>query len=166
MLLQPTYTYKFSPLIGAGVSGIYQKRQLHRPVLRITPTSTITRATLNSTGHSPRDRNLSFGGFGSKYQATQIESSATGSGAHDGSGYELDAAAVDQASRLIYQHTNIDQMHSIPCDRRREHVGRQVERSLQDQLSQYRADLSRFVIPRAAGACMSTTRRSFNTIEN
>jgi hypothetical protein len=159
VLLQPSYTYRFSPLIGAGVSAIYQK-------FNYTPTF---------LGHSDFDfyqgnaelnwkfnqkSELSFGGFASKYQASEIESSATGAGPT----VSLDTSwspLLSTNASITYQHTNIDQSSSPVVQADVNTWGGNLGAVYKSQLSQYRLSISRFVTPSGGGGVYVNDQAQF-----
>ena len=77
----PTYVYQYSPLLGLGVSGVFQKINYSPsgPTFNTDFNYYFAKAFANYTLGPKSD--LSFGGFGARYQANGVESSATGSGA-------------------------------------------------------------------------------------
>ena len=162
VLLQPSYTYRFSPVIGGGVSAIYQKVNYSPTVLDHSDFDFYQGNAELSWKFSQRSE-LSFGGFGSKYQSTQIESSATGGGATVGLDTNWTPLLSTNAS-VSYQHTNIDQSTPPVVKTGVNTWGGSASAVYKAQIEPVPGDPRRASSPpRAAAACMSTTRRSFNT---
>jgi len=149
VLLQPSYTYKFSPVIGAGVSAIYQKFNF-TPALLGHSDFDFYQGNAELNWKFSQRSELSFGGFGSKYEATQIQSSATGAGPTVG----LDTSwspLLSTNATITYQHTNLDQSSSPVVKTDINTWGGNASAVYKGQLSQYRLILSRFVTPSGGG---------------
>ena len=149
VLLQPSYSYRFSPVIGAGVSGIYQKFDYTPTFLGHSDFDYYQGSADLNWKFSPRQE-LSFGAFGSKYQATRIESSATGAGPS----VSLDTSwspLLSTNATITYQHTNIDQSTPPAVNTDLNTWGGNASAVYKSQISQYRLILSRFVTPSGGG---------------
>jgi hypothetical protein len=150
-LVVPSYNFRFSPVLAAGVSGIYQK---------------VNYSPNDDSGHvdfayyfgkasvtwsfSPRSE-LSFGGFGSKYEATRFESAATGSGA----AVDLDTNWTPLLSTTIstvYQHTDVNTSIPTPFIGTANSWGATVGVAYKSQLDQLRLNAGRLITPSGGGA--------------
>jgi hypothetical protein len=149
-LAVPSYNYKLSPLLGWGVSGIYQK-------INYSPNNDYEfvdfdyyygKAAL-TWNVSQRDE-LSFGGFGSKYEATRIDSRATGSG-----------AVIDWDSHLtqllslgvsgVYERVDLTEKQPAVIENTSNAWGATVSLAYQNQLNQFRLNGGRLITPSGAG---------------
>jgi hypothetical protein len=149
VLLQPSYTYRFSPIISGGVSAIYQKVDYSPTFLDHSNFDFYQGSAALSWKVSQRSE-WSFGGFGSKYKSTQIDSTATGGGAT----VSLDTTwspLLSTNATVSYQHTNIDQSAPPVVKTGVNTWGGSASAVYKAQLSQYRAILSRFVTPSGGG---------------
>jgi hypothetical protein len=76
----PTYNFKFSPLLAGGISGVYQRMQ-YSPDDEFTHVNFQYYSGKAALTWSLSQRSeLSFAGFGSKYEALHFDSHATGAG--------------------------------------------------------------------------------------
>ena len=149
VLLQPSYSYKFSPLIDGGVSAIYQKVSYSPTFFDLSDFYYYQGSAELGWKYSQKSE-LSFSGFGSKYSSTQISSTATGGGATVGLDTNWTPLLSTQAS-VSYQHTNIDQT-TPPVEKAGVNTwGGSASVVYKSQLNQYRAILSRFVTPSGGG---------------
>lgn len=149
VLLQPSYTYRFSPIIGGGVSAIYEKAD-YSPTILDHANFDFYQGNAALSWKSSQRSEWSFGGFGSKYNSTQIQSSATGGGATVG----LDTSwspLLSTNATVNYQHTNIDQTTPPVVKGGINTWGGSASAVYKAQLSQYRVILSRFVTPSGGG---------------
>jgi hypothetical protein len=163
-LLQPSYTYRFSPVFGGGVSAIYQKVNYTPTFLDHADFDYYQGSAELSWKFSQRSE-LSFGGFGSKYQATQIESSATGYGPTVG----LDTSwspLLSTNATITYQHSNIDQSSPPVVKANINTWGGDVSAVYKGLLSQYRLILSRFVTPSGGGGVYVNDQAQFQYNRN
>jgi hypothetical protein len=149
LLLQPSYTYRFSPVIGGGVSAIYQKVD-YSPTFLDHSNFDFYQGNAALSWKSSQRSEWSFGGFGSKYESTQIQSNATGGGATVGLDTIWSPLLSTNAS-VTYQHTNIDQSTPPVVKGGVNTWGGSASAVYRAQLSQYRAILSRFVTPSGGG---------------
>jgi hypothetical protein len=159
VLLQPSYTYKFSPLIGAGVSGVYQN-------VRYSPTF-LDHSNFNyyqgnaelSWKYTQRSE-LSFGGFGSRYDSTEISSTATGSGAT----VSLDTSwtpLLSTSAEVLFQHTHVDQSSPPVLNTDVNTWGGSVGAVYKAQISQYRLNIQRGVTPSGGGGVYVNDQAQF-----
>jgi hypothetical protein len=147
----PSYNFRFSPLLAAGLTGIYQK---------------VNYSPNDSSGHvdfeyyfgkaaaswtlSPRSE-LSFGGFGSKYEATRYNSNATGSGAvvdFDTNWTPLFSTTLE----TVYQHSDINTSIPTPLITTSNAWGATVSVAYKTQISRLRLDAGRSITPSGGGA--------------
>jgi hypothetical protein len=149
VLVQPSYSYKFSPLIDVGVSGIYQKLNYSPTVFELSDFDYYQGNAELGWKYSQKSE-LSFSGFGSKYTSTRISSTATGGGATVGWDTNWTPLLSTQAT-ASYQHTNIDQSAPPVVKAGVNTWGGSASAVYKSQLNQYRAILSRFVTPSGGG---------------
>ncbi len=147
----PSYNFRFSPLLAATVTGIYQK---------------VNYSPNDSSGHvdfeyyfgkaaaswtfSPRSE-LSFGGFGSKYEATRYNSNATGSGAV----VDFDTnwtPILSTTFEAVYQHTDINTSIPPPLITTSNAWGATASVAYKTQISRLRLDAGRMITPSGGGA--------------
>jgi len=166
VLLLPSYSYNFSPIIEAGVSGIYQSAN-YTPSLTDSPTTGnyntdyqfyLGKAFL-SWDFSQRSE-VSFGGYGSKFKATQIYSDATGTGVSVGLDTKWSPLLSTDAT-VIYQHTSIDMSFPMILNTSVNTWGATVGAVYKGQLSQYRLSGGRIITPSGGGAVYVNEQAQF-----
>jgi hypothetical protein len=159
-ILDPKYVYNFTPIIGAGVSGQYQ-------VVNYSPAGDTShvdfdyyqaRAFLTWTYSQTSD--VSFGGYGSKYEATHFASRATGSGATMDLNTTWTPLLSTKAS-VIYQHTNIDDVLPTPLNTQNNAWGASVAAIYKTQVDQFRLNAGRSISPSGGGAVFDVDRLQF-----
>jgi hypothetical protein len=158
--LFPKYTYSFSPVIGAGVSGQYT-------IDRYSPSAIsdhvdfeyyVGRAFL-SWYFSPTS-SLSAGVLGSKYEASQFPSSATGTGGN----VVLDTTWTPVLSTefsLIDQHTSISEVLPNVLHTSVNAWGGSAEVVYKSQVSQFKLNANRSVSPSGGGSAYTVNRLQF-----
>jgi hypothetical protein len=150
-ILVPSYTYKFTPLLGGGVSGIYQK-------LNYSPNDKTSHVDFDyylgkaflSWSLSPRSE-LSVGGFGSKYRATRIDSRATGTGGT----MDLDmnwSPLLSTTVSVVYQRTSVDMTVPTVLHGVANAWGATLSAVYKAQVDQFRLNLGRLITPSGGGA--------------
>jgi hypothetical protein len=149
-LVVPSYNYKLTPLFGLGVSGVYQK-------VNYSPNNSYEyvdfdyyfgKAALTWT-LSPRDE-LSFGGFGSKYNATRVDSRATGEGIEvdwDSSWTQL----ITTGLTGIYERIEVNATAPEVVDSTSNAWGLSANISYENQLNRLRLIGGRIITPTGAG---------------
>ncbi|MEA3197744.1 MAG: hypothetical protein QOF32_1796 [Gammaproteobacteria bacterium] len=150
-ILIPSYNYKFTPILGAGVSGIYQK-------LNYAPNDATSHVDFDYylgkaylTWSLNQKSELSAGAFGSKYQATRIDSRATGTGAT----MDLDTKWTQLLSTtlsVVYQRTSVDMTVPTTLNSVANAWGATFSAVYKTQVSQYRLNLGRLITPSGGGA--------------
>jgi hypothetical protein len=150
LLLQPKYTYDFTPVIGAGVSGIFQG-------LRYSPSDDFAHIDFNyyyaeafvGWHYSSRSM-LSFGGYGSKYDATHIDSTATGAG----TSVEWNTnwtPLLSTDANAVFQRTKVDQTIPTLVHENVNAWGATFGAVYKAQISSYRLHFGRIITPSGAG---------------
>ena len=167
LLLYPTYSYKLTPIIGAGVSGVYQN-------VTYTPAESLGNSDFDyyqakaflSWSYSQRT-DLSFGVFGSKFQVSHVDSEATGSGATVDLNTSWSPVFSTHAS-LIYQHTSIADEAVADDNRAVGAVGGNVFASYRSQVSEIKFSAGRGFTPSGAAAVYSvdTAQLQYNRTLN
>jgi hypothetical protein len=155
VLVMPTFTQKFSPLIALGVSGVYQRVDLTPTVLGLADFNYYQGKGTADYSFSQRS-DLSFGVFGSKFNADQAGSSATG----EGVAFEWDtkwSPLLSSAASVTYQRTDTTYRTNIAVPSSQvlqtdvNTWGANLSVVYQSQLNQYRLTAQRIVTPSAAG---------------
>jgi hypothetical protein len=148
VLLLPSYSYRLSPIISAGVSGIFQDVHYTPALIDHADFDYYLGKAFIGWDFSQRSE-LSFGGFGSKYKATQIDSTATGGGGSVG----LDTSwtpLLSTSATVTYQRTMIDMPPTI-LNSEVGTWGATFGATYKAQVSQYRLNLVRIVTPTGGG---------------
>jgi hypothetical protein len=159
VLVQPSYSYKFSPLIDVGVSAIYQKVSYSPAIFELSNFDYYQGSAELGWKYSQKSE-LSFSGFGSKYNSTQISSTATGGGATVGLDTNWTPLLSTQAS-VSYQHTNVDQSAPPVVKTGVNTLGGSAAVVYKAQLDQYRVIVSRFVTPSGGGGVYVNDQAQF-----
>ncbi len=159
VLLQPSYSYQFSPLINGGVSGIYQKVN-YSPTFLDHSDFDYYEGSADLAWKYSQKSELSFSGFGSKYSSTQIDSTATGGGATVGLNTNWTPLLSTQAS-ASYQHTNVNQTTAPVVKAGVNTWGGSAGAVYKAQIEQYRVILSRFVTPSGGGGVFVNDQAQF-----
>lgn len=169
VLLLPEYSYNFSPVVEAGVSGIYQSAN-YTPSL-INNTNNTNNGIYNtdyqfylgkaflSWDFTQRSA-VSFGGYGSKFKATQVYSDATGTGVS----VELDtkwSPLLSTDASVVYQHTSIDMTFPSILNTSVNTWGATFGAVYKGQLSQYRLSGGRIITPSGGGAVYVNEQAQF-----
>jgi hypothetical protein len=149
LILLPDYSYSITPLTAAGVSGIYQK-------LNYSPNNTSGvdfdyyqgKAYLRWTLDQKSD--LTVGAYGSKYQASRIDSQATATGAT----LALDtnwSPLLSTDATVVYQRTNIDTTIPVPFKSTANPWGATVSAAYKGEVNQFRMNAGRVITPSGGG---------------
>lgn len=172
LLLQPRYDFKFSPTLGVGVGGIYQS-------LSYSPSDALAHVDFDySLGRafvswtvSPQTE-MEFGGFGSRYHATQVLADATGAGAS----FDLNTTWTQLFSTsfsAVYQHTNFNSAlpqtyggAPVPMTANDNAWGATFSAVYKGQISQFRANLGRTITPSGAGGIYVNDQVQFQYTRN
>jgi len=154
-LVVPRYNFKYSPLCGFGVSGVYQR-------IDYSPSDDIAHVNFayyfgqaSATWTLGPRSELSFGAFDSRYEAIRYYSNAKGTGGT----LDLDTAwtpLLSTTASLIYDHVNVDT--SIPTLFRgsKDAFGATASVAYKTQISQYRMDAGQYVTPSGGGSLFYT----------
>jgi len=151
VLLLPDYAYKLTPLMSAGASVIYQS-------INYSPSNDINLVDFDyylgkgflSWALSQRTA-LSFGGYGSKYQAKHIDSHATAGGGS----LDLDSnwtPLLSTTVSVIYQRTNVEMTVPTTVNSEANAWGATVAVTYKSALSQFRLNGGRLITPSGGGA--------------
>ena len=162
-LVVPSYNFKFSPIFGWGLSGVYQK-------INYSPNNSFDLVDFDYyfgkasfTWEVTQRDELSFGAFGSKYEATRFESHATGEGVQidwDSNWTPListGVSLVDERLRLNETQPNLtgnpaNPTQPILIDNTANSWGATVSLTYHNQLNQFRLNGGRLITPTGAGA--------------
>jgi hypothetical protein len=148
--LFPTYAYSLTPVVDAGVSGQYQ-------LVNYSPTDItshsnyryyLARAFVSWSFSQTSD--VSLGGYGSKYEATQIVSQATGTGATLDFDTKWTPAFSTKAS-LVDQRTSIHDVLPTPLNAEVNAWGATVAATYIAQVDQFRLNAGRSISPSGGG---------------
>jgi hypothetical protein len=158
VLLYPKYVYSLTPVMGVGVSGSYQD-------VTYSPTDALDhtnfeyysgKAFLSWSVSQTAD--LSFGGYGSKYQATGAE--ATGAGVT----VDLNKSwtpVFSTAASVAYQHTTFDDTTPVVLNSSVNAWGATVSADYKTQLDRFRLSAGRSISPSGGGALYNVDRVQF-----
>jgi hypothetical protein len=167
-LVVPSYNFKISPVFGWSLSGVYQK-------VNYAPNNTYEWVDFDYyfgkasfTWNVTQRDELSFGAFGSKYEATRFDSHATGEGlAIDWSSdwtplISTGVSLVDERLRLneiqpaADETTDVTQpvviTPAVGINNTANSWGATVSATYHTQLSQFRLNGGRLITPTGAGA--------------
>jgi hypothetical protein len=164
IFLQPSYTYKFTPVIGAGVSGIYQSAYYTPTVKGLDDFNYYMGKAYLDWSLSPRSE-LTFGAFGTRFEATRITSNATGGGASVALESDWTPLFSTSATVLI-QHDNIQMGLPNPLNVDVNTWGASVGAAYKAQVTQYRFNLGRNVTPSGAGGVYINNQAQFQYIRD
>jgi hypothetical protein len=150
-LVVPSYNFKYSPLLGFGVSGVYQR-------IDYTPNDSVAHVDFAyyfgqasaSWTLGPRSE-LSFGGFDSKYEATRYYSDARGQGGT----LDLDtkwSPLFSTSASVVYEHVSVDTAIPTPFTGSKNAYGATVSAAYKTQVSQYRLDGGQLITPSGGGS--------------
>jgi hypothetical protein len=167
VLLYPDYAYKLTPLLGLGVSGVYQD---------VTYSPAIDRNHLDFDYYLGRAfvswsfcqrSDMQFGLFGTKFQAPHADAEATGGGA------TVDLTTnwspiFSTHEQVLYQHTDVNNQ-AVNVDGEPEavfngsvgRVGGSVDAVYKAQVSQFRLSAGRAISPSGAGALYTVDKVQF-----
>jgi hypothetical protein len=162
--LAPKYLYNITPIIGAGVTGQYQ-------IVNYSPSDENHndfeyyqgRAYLRWAFSQISD--VQLGGFASKFDATHLQDTETGSGAT----LDLNSAWTPLWSTkesLVFQHTIIDDVNPTPMTAKVNFVGAIISAIYKNQTDQFRVDLGRTLAPSGAGGLYTVDRLQFQYDKN
>jgi hypothetical protein len=170
VLVLPQYEYNLSPLWNVGVSGIYQGLRYH-------PTSASFLVDFNyyqgkgfvSWAAGPRSQ-ISLGAYGSNYQATQIDSQATGAGGS----LDLDTKWTPLLATnfsAVYQRTNVYQriLGGPASEQLNTEVnlwGATFGAVYKGQVAQYRFNIGRIITPSGGGGIYVNDQAQFQYDRN
>lgn len=162
VLLLPRYDYKITPTMDVGVSGTYQS-------LNYSPSDDIDHIDFNYYSGkgfltwtiSPRT-DLQFGGYGVKYEATHVDSAASGGGVSlDSSTAWTQLFSTDV--NVVYQHTNFDS--AIPAQPILKFTnntwGATASAVYKAQVSQFRFTIGRIITPSGGGGIYVNDQAQF-----
>jgi hypothetical protein len=154
-LVVPKYNFKYSPLWGFGVSGVYQRIDYspNDDIAHVDFAYYFGQASATWT-LGPRSE-LSFGAFDSKYEATRYYSNAKGTGGT----LDLDTAwspLLSTTATIVYDHVTADTAIPTLFHGSKDAFGATVGVAYKAQISQYRMDAGQFVTPSGGGSLYYT----------
>jgi hypothetical protein len=164
ILLQPSYSYKFTPILGAGVSAIYQSAFYTPTVVGLDNFNYYLGKAYLDWSLSPRSE-LTFGAFGTKFEATRITSDANGGGVS----VELDSdwtPLFSTNATVLYQHDNIEIGLPAPLNASVNTWGAILGAAYKTPVTQYRFNLGRNVTPSGGGGVYINEQAQFQYIRN
>lgn len=170
VLLMPSFTQKFSPLIALGVSGVYQRLDLTPSVLGLADFNYYQGRGTADWSYSQRS-DLSFGVFGLKFNADQAGSSATGEGLSFGWDTKW-SPLLSTSATVTYQRTDVTYRTDIavpssPVLQTDVNTwGANLSGFYQSQLNQYRVTLQRIVTPSSAGGMYVNNQAQFQYVRD
>ena len=151
----PKYTYDLTQLVGVGVSGVAQR-------VTYSPADPFGHVDFDyyqgqlmlSRKFGPRTQ-LSLAGYGARYSAIDLDSTANAGGANLELDYKWSARASGGVS-VSYQHTNIDQVEPSPFRSTANTWGASFDNTWKQQTGQWRITIERDVSPNAGGGLFAT----------
>lgn len=152
-LVVPAYNFKYSPLWGFGVSGLYQR-------LDYSPNDDFAHVNFAyyfgqasaTWSLSPRSE-LSFGAFDSRYEATGYFSDAKGSGGT----LDLDTdwtPLVSTAASVVAEHVDVDTSIPVLFRGSKNAFGATVSVAYKTLVSQYRMNAGQLITPSGGGSLL------------
>jgi hypothetical protein len=165
LILLPDYSYNVTPLMAAGVSAVYQQ-------LNYSPDNTFSavdfnyyqaKAYLRWTLNQKND--LTFGGYGSDYDATHFDSRATAGGAT----LTLDTSwspLLSTSAGVVYQRTNIDTAIPSPLKEVANPWGATFSAVYKAEVDQFRMDAGRVITPSGGGGIYVNDQLQFQYDRN
>jgi hypothetical protein len=150
-LVVPNYNFRYSPLLGFGVSGLYQR-------IDYSPNDSFShvdfayyfgKASATYT-LSPRSE-LSIGAFDSKYEATRYFSDARGAGGT----LDLDTnwtPLFSTTGSVVVEHVAVDTAIPNPFRGSKDAFGATVSATYKTLVSQYRLNAGQLVTPSGGGS--------------
>jgi hypothetical protein len=150
-LVVPNYNFRYSPLLGFGVSGLYQH-------IDYSPNDSFShvdfayyfgKASATYT-LSPRSE-LSLGAFDSKYEATRYFSDARGTGGT----LDLDTnwtPLFSTTGSVVVEHVDVDTAIPNPFRGSKDAFGATVSATYKTLVSQYRLNAGQLVTPSGGGS--------------
>jgi hypothetical protein len=164
VLLLPSYSYKISPLWGVGVSGIYQNVQ-YTPSIADLEDFNYYQGKAHLDWNFTQRTQLSFGAYSSKYEATKIDSNATGSGVSA----DMDTSwtpLLSTSASVLYQHTTIDMTYPSYLNTDVNTWGGTIGASYKTQTTQYRLNVGRILTPTGGGGVYANEQAQFQYNRN
>jgi hypothetical protein len=156
----PSYSYNLTPLLAAGVSGLYQK-------INYSPNDDARfvdfdyyQAKAYLVWTVSHNSDLTFGGYGNKFNATRFDSTATAKGGSLDLNTSWTPLLSTRAS-VVLQHSDI--VSSIPptIDGSVNAWGGALGVDYKTEVQQFRADLSRLITPSGGGSVYINNQLQF-----
>ena len=156
----PSYSYNLTPLLAAGVSGLYQK-------INYSPNDDARfvdfdyyQAKAYLVWTVSHNSDLTFGGYGNKFNATRFDSTATAKGGSLDLNTSWTPLLSTRAS-VVLQHSDI--VSSIPptIDGSVNAWGGALGVDYKTEVQQIRADLSRLITPSGGGSVYINNQLQF-----
>jgi hypothetical protein len=151
MYVVPSYTYSLTPRISAGVSALYQK-------INYSPNDDVRfvdfdyyQGKLYLVWSVSQKSDLTFGGYGNKYNATRFDSTATAEGASVDYATSWTPLFSTRAS-VVLQHSDIETAIPPAFDGTVNTWGGSLNATYKGEIQQVRADLSRLLTPSGGGS--------------
>jgi hypothetical protein len=154
-LVVPTYNFHYSPLLGFGFSGLYQRIDYspNDAVAHVDFAYYFGKASATYT-LSPRSE-LSIGAFDAKYEATRYFSDARGAGGT----LDLDTdwtPLFSTTASVVYEHVEVDTAIPTPFRGSKNAFGATVSAAYKTLVSQYRVNAGQLVTPSGGGSLFLT----------
>jgi hypothetical protein len=149
--VMPSYSYNLTPLLAAGVSGLYQK-------INYSPNDNSRfvdfdyyQAKAYLVWTVTHNTDLTFGGYGNKYNATRFDSTATAKGGSLDLNTSWTPLLSTRAS-VVLQHSDIDSSIPPTFSGSVNTWGGALGTAYKTEVQQVRADLSRLITPSGGGS--------------
>jgi hypothetical protein len=156
----PTYNFKFSPLLAGGLSGVYQRMQYSPDddFSHVDFQYYLGKASLTWTVSERSE--LSFGGFGSKYDALHFDSHSTGAGGS----LDFDThwtQKLSASASLIFERVKFTQTAPQILDTSANATGGTVGLIYAAQVSRFKFNAGRVVTPSGGGSLYTSDQIRF-----
>jgi hypothetical protein len=160
----PKYTYSLAPTIGVGVSGQFQTVSYSSSDINHSGFDYYLGRAFVAWTFSQRS-DVTFGAFGSKYDATHVDSQATGSGATADLNTNWTPLLSTKFS-LVFQHTNVNGTYPTVLDTTVNEVGGTAAVAYKTETDQFRLNVGRTISPSGGGAIYTVDRAQFEYDRN
>jgi hypothetical protein len=161
----PSYTYSWAPRLSTGVSGLYQKVNYspNDDARYVDFDYYLGKAYLVWTVSQRSD--LTFGGYGAKYNATRFDSKATAEGASTELNTSWSPLLTTRAS-LTLQRSDIESAIPPVFNGTVNTWGGSLSGNYKTETQQFRLDLSRLITPSGGGSVYINNQLQFEYDRN
>jgi hypothetical protein len=147
----PSYTYSLTPRIAAGVSGLYQKVDYNPNNDSRFVDFDYYQGKVFVVWSFSQKSDLTFGGYGNKYNATRFDSKATAEGGSVDLGTSWTPLFSTRAS-VVVQRSDIESLIPPVFNGTVNAWGGSLNATYKQETQQFRTDLSRLITPSGGGS--------------